>query len=124
MKNLPYLLIFLLLPATIFGQYIQGQITDNVTGKPLKDVHVYIDDVEDGTQSYGNGKYYLKFSEQIPEGAEINFTHLNYHTVKVPFERNKKIYNISLSPKINALNEVEVVQNRQLKPYLRKLDLS
>ena len=118
MKRTSYLLIFLLLPATIFGQYIQGQITDNVTGKPVKDVHVYIDDVEEGTQSYSNGKFYLKFLEKVPVGAKINFTHLNYHTVKVTFERDKKTYNISLSPKINALNEVEVVQNRQLKPYL------
>lgn len=119
MRNLFYLLIIILLPTTIYGQYIEGRVLDAATGKPLKNVHIYLDNVEEGTQSYGNGKYYLKFSESIPEGAKIQFSHVGYSTLEIDFSKNNNTYNVSLFSKVNQLNEVEISQNRHLKDYVR-----
>jgi N-acetylneuraminic acid mutarotase len=119
MKLLPYILMFLFLPTFVVGQYIEGRVTDSSSGKPIKDVHVYIDNVEEGTQTLSNGKYQLKFSEVLPQTAKIRFSHVSYIPIQLDFDKSKSIYNIALTPKVNALNEVQVVQNSQLKPFLR-----
>lgn len=118
MKTICSILLFILLPVTVFGQYIQGRITDHTTGKPIQNVHISIENIEEGTQSYANGKYQLKISKFLESGTKITFSHVSYNTVVLDFSEGNYEYNVSLTPKINNLEEVNIVQDSQLKPYL------
>ena len=118
MKSLTYILIYFFLPTVTFGQYIAGRVTDSNTGKPIKDVHIYIDSVEEGTKTFSNGKFQIKFTEDVPQTAKIHFSHVSYKSIQIDFDRNKRTYKVVLNPRVNELKEVRIAQNRQLKPYL------
>lgn len=118
MRNLNYILAFIFIPFTCYGQYIKGRVTDSTSGKAIEDVHIYLDNVEEGTQTNGRGTYYLKFSEELTESTKIYFSHISFRSSEVVYDKSKQTYNVALIPKVNTLNEVELTQKRHLKPYL------
>lgn len=115
MKNIIYFILFLGFVFNANAQYIEGKVLDAETNLPIEGVHVYIDDVEDGALSNSKGIYYLKYPSSILEKGNIHFSHIGYTILKVPFNKKQKVYNISLNKKTTILDEVSIVEKRNLK---------
>ncbi len=61
-----------------------GIITEEKTGKPLKDVSVYLVDIKIGTITKADGSFVL---DNVPEGKHlIEISHIGYATIAEPIE--------------------------------------
>ncbi|MEB2783708.1 SusC/RagA family TonB-linked outer membrane protein [Algoriphagus persicinus] len=108
-RKLSFLLVLLLclsLPSLTFAQQeeITGTVTDTESGEGIPGVSVLIKGTPRGAITDLDGSF------SISAGSEevLVFSFLGYETVEQPIA-NRSIINISLSPSIQALNEVVVV---------------
>jgi carboxypeptidase-like protein/Kelch motif protein/kelch motif-containing protein len=119
MKNLILFLIFSLSTFLSFSQYIEGKVLDAKTSKPIEGVHVYVDKIKKGALTNKNGNYYLKFSFSKEATKTIQFSHIKYQNLVIPFNSKKKNYSVYLIEDINKLSEVEIIEKRNLKPRIQ-----
>lgn len=98
-----------------YSQYIEGRIIDANTNKPIEGVHVYLDNVEDGALSNSKGIYYLKFITSRVDSGYIHFSHIGYNNHEIPFNKKEKEYNVYLRKKVTQLDEISILEKRNLK---------
>ena len=114
MKKITSCILFAFLTISAYSQYIEGKIIDAATNKPIEGVHVYVDNVVDGTLSNSKGIYYLKVPSSNMEIGNIHFSHIAYTNIEIPFVEKQKVYNVFLGKDINTLGEVSIVEKRNL----------
>ena len=119
MKKFILILAFLLSSFLSFSQYIEGKVLDAKTNKPIEGVHIYIDKVKMGASTNKKGNFYLKFSIPKSELETIQFSHIKYQNLAIPFNSKKKNYLVHLVEDINKLSEVEIIEKRNLKPRIQ-----
>jgi hypothetical protein len=103
----------------VFSQYIEGKVLDAKTNKPIEGVHVFMKGINRGTLTNEKGVYYLKFPYKIIKSDIIEFSHISYETLEIPFVATKNNYSVNLLIDIENLKEVEVRNKRNLKPTLQ-----
>lgn len=111
-KFLTTLALLFAVCSNIFGQYIQGSITDN-NDNPVSFVSIYVKESTKGTTSNQKGNYFLELSEG---DYIIVFRFIGYKTQEhqVTISENKPTtLNIKLQESAETLNEVDIVANKK-----------
>ena len=109
------LAFFILAPVLLFGQGIQGKITDQ-QGSELPFATVYVVKLQRGTASNEEGRYQLS----LPRGTyEVRFQFLGYttKTVTVQVGNAWEQVNIQLAEEPIELQTIEVLDNREDPAY-------
>lgn len=119
MKKVILILAFLLSSFLSFSQYIEGKVLDAKTNKPIEGVHVYMDKIKKGALTNKKGNYYLKFPFPKSETETIQFSHIKYQSLVIPFNSKKKNYSVHLIENINKLSEIEIIEKRNLKQRIQ-----
>lgn len=119
MKKIISSTILLLVFNFSFSQYIEGKVLDVETNKPIEGVHVYMNEIGKGTMTNDKGNYYLKFPFVKVKSAVIRFSHVGYKKIEIPYNPKKKEYSVYLRANTELLEEVQLVEKRKLKPFLR-----
>ena len=78
-------------------------------------MHLYLDNVENGTLSNSKGNYYLKFLTSRVDSGNIHFSRIGYNNIEVPFIKKQKEYNVFLNKNVNNLDEIAILKKRNLK---------
>ncbi|WP_044170503.1 TonB-dependent receptor [Flectobacillus major] len=86
---------------------VTGKVTSQEDNSPLIGVSVVIKGTNTGTTTTPNGTFRLNYLK----GSTLVFSFIGYQTKEVPITSGSEI-NISLSPSINTLGEVQVVGSR------------
>jgi len=115
MKKPIFILLITLLSFNLYSQYIEGKILDAETRKPIEGVHVFADNIVDGTMSISNGSYFLKFQNPKAIPGNIHFSHIGYKKITIAFKKNQKKYTLYLVKKVNTLGEISITEKRNLK---------
>lgn len=116
-----YLLLFLFISFSThfsFSQIIDGIVLDIKTNKPIEKVHVYINNLQQGTLTNGRGKFSIKLSSALSNIDTIFFSHIGYKKQAFPFSKNKKKYLIYLTINSNELSEITLVGDKKLNSSL------
>ncbi|MCF6168382.1 carboxypeptidase-like regulatory domain-containing protein [Lutibacter sp.] len=124
MKTLTLFLIFFLSTFLSFSQYIEGRVLDANTNKPIEGVHVFMKGINRGASTNEKGNYYIKFPYKIIKEDIIQFSHMTYETLEVPYVQKKKNYSVRLITDLKKLEEVKIYQKRNLKKYISYKKLS
>ncbi|MFD1293103.1 carboxypeptidase-like regulatory domain-containing protein [Lutibacter holmesii] len=115
MKKITTCILFVFIAISSYSQYIEGRIFDAATNKPIEGVNVSVVNLEDGTFSNPKGVYYLKIATNKKGLGNIQFSHIGYQTVEMALNKGQKIYNVYLVKNVNFLDEVALVNQRNLK---------
>lgn len=78
-------------------------------------MNVSVENLENGTFSNPKGVYYLKIATNKKGLGNIHFSHIGYHNIEVTLNKGRKIYNVYLVRDVNFLDEVAIVNQRNLK---------
>ncbi|MBL4938764.1 MAG: carboxypeptidase-like regulatory domain-containing protein [Lutibacter sp.] len=124
MKNFILFFIFLLSTFLSFSQYIEGKVLDANTNKPIEGVHVFMKGINRGALTNEKGNYYIKFPYKIIKEDIIQFSHMTYETLEVPYVQKKKNYKVYLIVDLKKLKEVKISQKRNFKKYISYKKLS
>jgi len=124
MKTLTLFLIFSLSTFLSFSQYIEGKVLDANTNKPIEGVHVFMKEINRGALTNEKGNYYIKFPYKIIKEDIIQFSHMAYETLEIPYVQKKKNYLVYLIVDLKKLEEVKISQRRNLKKYISYKKLS
>jgi len=98
-------MLLLMLPAHLYAQVIKGRVTDDLTGKPLENVNVYLNGTYQGTTTDSQGNFILNNTLQA-RGAII-VSYVGYQEQKINNYTNEAL-KIALKRKVTALNEVVI----------------
>ncbi|WP_457610731.1 carboxypeptidase-like regulatory domain-containing protein [Lutibacter sp.] len=124
MKTFILFLFFSLSTFLSFSQYIEGRVLDANTNKPIEGVHVFMKGINRGASTNEKGNYYIKFPYKIIKEDIIQFSHMTYKTLEVPYVQKKKNYSVRLIIDLKKLEEVKIYQKRNLKKYISYKKLS
>jgi len=114
-RNLPYLLLFLLLSADLPAQNkrftISGNITDSASGEDLIGASAYVEELKTGTTANAYGFY----SISLPEGKyKLVFSFIGYQHDTQMIDLNKDIkLNVRLEPSVHEIGEVVISAERR-----------
>lgn len=116
------LLMLFFCPPLVYGQTINGKITDANTGSPLADASVYLDGTSQGTISDDQGNFAL--NNVLQTSAPIIISHVGYQTQKIKSHAGGNL-NIALKQKVTSLKEVtitsdEIRRGRAMRIFLRE----
>ncbi|MCO6501098.1 MAG: carboxypeptidase-like regulatory domain-containing protein [Vicingus serpentipes] len=117
MKHLVgYLLVFFFC-LNSFGQgkiVVEGKITDAVTGKPIENVHIKVQQQNVLSLSNQQGDYHFSFYAKKQYVALI-FSHTSYTTVYEPLNTQKDTFylNVKLIPKVEELKGVNITSEKK-----------
>jgi hypothetical protein len=104
MKKL--LFLFLLIPFLAISQnQIQGIVLDSKSKQPLPFATITTSS-NFGTLTDIDGKFTVKAEKKV---TQISISYVGYEPVIVPISKNEKFLKIALNPKIESLNEVQIV---------------
>lgn len=112
--TLPLLFLF----SFSFAQNIEGTILDKKTNIPLKGVHIYINNTNNGTLSNKSGKFKLSFFKSA-EKDTLYFSHISYKLFKIACNNIKSNSNFYLTKQVNGLDEIDIVKKIKLKSSIR-----
>lgn len=117
--------IFLLIPFSIvFAQEgaISGTITDFRTGEPIPGANIFIQSVQKGTATDGNGEYTINGIETGIYIITVSFVGYRQFQDQVEIEEGANSLNISLEPDFIGLEEV-VVTGTGVETVKKKLGI-
>jgi len=100
-------IISMFLCVIAFGQErtINGTVTDSIEGSPLPGVNIYVEGTTIGTTSDMDGKYEI----EVPENQNVLvFSFVGYQEKNVNISGRTEV-NVSLQPRVEAMEEVVVV---------------
>ncbi len=89
---------------------VKGKVTSS-TGEPLAGVSVLVKGSTVGTKTNENGEFII---ENVDDKATLIFSSVGYETREVPVS-NRKVINVKLEVKINALDETVIIAYGQSK---------
>ena len=115
MKKLLVVIIFSFSTFILFSQHIEGKVLDVTTKDPIAGVNVYLKGCKTGTFTDENGNYYLKVSFKNLKTDTIQFSHISYKKLQIPFKKNTSLYSVYLIPDSNNLSEIEISKKKNLK---------
>ena len=98
-------LLFLLLPAFLCAQVINGRVTDALTGSPMPNVNVYLDGTIMGTTTDDQGNFTL--NNALKTSAPLLVSYVGYQSQKINDYADKSL-TIALKRKVIELKEVIV----------------
>nr|WP_294794626.1 carboxypeptidase-like regulatory domain-containing protein [uncultured Mucilaginibacter sp.] len=98
-------LLALLLPVHLFAQVIKGRVTDEITGKPLENVNVYLNGTYQGTTTDSLGNFIL--NNTLKTSAAIIISYVGYQEQRISDYTNEAI-KTALKRKAIALKEVVI----------------
>ncbi len=117
MKKSILLFVFYLLVQNINGQIIEGQVINKATNEPLMGASIYFNGSTIGTLSDENGYFLINGKGQA--NAKLVASFMGYSTALIDKPTNEEPIIISLSPKIEQLQEVVLTSD----PYTREQKL-
>ncbi len=99
----------ILMAASVFSQgFVKGRVIDATTQKPMKNVHIVLDNGKDGVITDNKGQF--SFHSDTPKGV-FSLESLGYKTLNIPFKTKGEttlLPAISLQPEIYTLNEINI----------------
>jgi len=99
------LLFSLALSLSAFGQRVSGKLVDSLSGEPVRNATLYIDQTQIITQSDANGR----FSINLPHSpSTILITHVGYQKRVATIAYSKDSFLIKLFPRKDVMEEVTV----------------
>jgi hypothetical protein len=110
MLNLRILFFLMFCSTTVFGQYVQGNLTDD-QGEPLPFASIYVKESMYGVSSDSKGHYFLELS---PGDYTIVFSFIGYESQEQRIELLKRkplTLDVTLKETSTNLMEVEIVAN-------------
>lgn len=119
MKKSILFLFFTLLSLTLYSQYIDGKVLDAETLKPIENVHVYMDNLNNGDITNSRGHYYLNFGREKIDTSNIHFSHVAYKKLSIPYYRKQKGYTVYLTKIVTDLTEIQITERIKLKPSIK-----
>ncbi len=118
MKNLLLLLIISFSTNFSIAQIIEGIVLDVKNNNPIKEVHVYINNMQYGSLTNLKGKFKIKPSASLSNNDTIYFSHIGYKKQAFSYSKNKRNYLIYLTIKTNELSEINLVGDKKLNSSL------
>ena len=101
-----YLLLLLLLPASLFAQStLTGTVTDKTLGQPLPGVNVTVKGTNKGVSTDFSGVFSLS---NLKNGDVIVFSYLGFKEYSIDYAGEKSV-SVSLQDESSKLEEVVVV---------------
>jgi hypothetical protein len=116
--------LFILQPVKLISQATVKGIVKDDKNKPIELVNVGVLNTTIGTVCQTNGSYEL----QVPEGKQIVlvFSRVGYEPEKINLvlkDKEVKILNITLKQSITYIPPVEIIEDRQSKEGMQKIDI-
>jgi hypothetical protein len=124
MRKVTFIIIFLHSVTLSFSQYIEGKVVDATTNEPIEGVNVFMKGIHRGAITNSKGNYYLKFPYKIVKSDVIQFSHLTYKNLEIPYTQKTKNYSVQLMVDSKKLKEVKIYQKKNLKKSITFKKLS
>jgi len=118
MKNLLLLLFISFSTHFSFSQIIEGIVLDIKTNEPIKEVHVYINNMQQGTLTSRKGKFKIKPLLKLSNNDTIYFSHIGYKKKSFLYTKEKNKYLIYLTINTKELSEIHLVADKKLNSSL------
>lgn len=113
-------LIILLLTFNLLGQDIKGIILDAETNEPLEYVNIFFKNENTGTVSNKKGEFNLNLQAEIGDNDTIQFSIIGYFSKDYTYSNLKECnFVVSLTKKVENIEEIEIKSNRILNPELQ-----
>ncbi len=118
MRQLLLLFSFLFFSSNLNAQTLVGKVFDNSTQEPIEGVHVYTKNQKNVALTNKKGKFKLRINFPLKESDTIYYSFLGYKIGHSIYSESKDNYDIHLINAVNNLSEVNIIPNKQLKPYI------
>jgi hypothetical protein len=98
---------------------VSGKVTDRITGMPLQNTNVYINNSSKGTITNSDG--YFSISSLVPGKYELVVSYIGFQTVvkSIEITNENKQFEISLDKKEKLLREVLILTDETRRRYLK-----
>lgn len=98
---------------------VSGKVTDRVTGKPLQNTNVYINNTSKGTITNGEG--YFSISSLVPGKYDLVISYIGFQTEvrSIDISNENKQLEILLEKKEKLLREVLILTDETRRRYLK-----
>ncbi|MDA3907407.1 MAG: carboxypeptidase-like regulatory domain-containing protein [Bacteroidales bacterium] len=113
-------IILLLATFNLFAQNIKGIILDAETNIPLEYVNISFKKENTGTTSNIKGEFNLSLQTEIAENDTVHFSIIGYYSEDYTYSKLKEFnFVVSLTKKVENIEEIEIKSNRILNPELQ-----
>ena len=114
------ILLFILIYSThLSAQKITGVVLDRFSNNPIENVNVYFENSKIGTKTDKKGHFKINLTIKTSGYKSLIFSHISYHVKTILFNKNLKTDTIFLDQKNRILTEVQLVENKKLKNYIK-----